>query len=36
MSPDKPDDPRSHETDFAAMWSSDGVRTEVILTARRL
>jgi uncharacterized RDD family membrane protein YckC len=25
MGPNKPDDTRTHETDFAAMWSSDGV-----------
>jgi hypothetical protein len=29
MSADKPDDTRSHETDSAAMWSSDGVTRSI-------
>src|SRR5687768_6834458 len=33
MSADKPDDTRSHETDFAAIWSSDGVTRSMSPTA---
>ena len=36
MSADKPDDTRSHETDFAAMWSSDGVTRSIDPTATGL
>jgi uncharacterized RDD family membrane protein YckC len=36
MSPDKQDDTRSHETDFAAMWSSDGVTRSLAPTATGL
>ncbi len=33
MSPDKPDDTRSQESDFAAIWSSDGVTRSMSPTA---
>ena len=33
MSADKPDDTQSHETDFAAIWSSDGVTRSLAATA---
>jgi eukaryotic-like serine/threonine-protein kinase len=36
MSTDKPDDTRSHEADFAAMWSSDGVTRSIAPTAAGL
>jgi serine/threonine protein kinase len=36
MSADKPDETRSHETDFAAMWSSDGVTRSIDPTATAL
>jgi len=36
MSADKPDDTRSHDTDFAAMWSSDGVTRSLASTATGL
>jgi uncharacterized RDD family membrane protein YckC len=36
VSPEKPDDTRTHETDFAAMWSSDGVTRSLAPTATGL
>src|SRR5215208_4270515 len=36
MGADKPDDTRSRETDFAAMWSSDGVTRSLAPTGTAL
>ena len=36
MSGDKPDDTRTHESDFAAVWSSDGVTRSFAPTASGL
>jgi hypothetical protein len=36
MSADKPDDKRSQETDFAALWSSDGATRSFSPTATGL
>ena len=33
MSPDKPDGEPTHDTDFAAMWSSDGMTRSLSPTA---
>ena len=36
MTADKPDDTRTHETDFAALWSSDGVTRSLSATGASL
>lgn len=36
MGADKPDDTRTRETDFAAMWSSDGVTRSLAPTGTGL